>query len=111
MPLNSVTASIYGKRPRPGIVSGIKDVIALQRVAKSVALDKEAKPSDKCASIRAFVELENLKRILRGHGAPKAVPAANDPAIAKKIGRPRNQAESSDAPAPAGDQESADSPE
>ena len=77
-----------------------KDCLELQAVAKRIATDEKTKPAEVSQSIRAWVELMAERRIMRGIGLPKSVPAANDPANQKPKRKPAAAlSESSDGPA------------
>lgn len=56
----------------------LKDAVLLQRELRSSALDKETSPAAKAQLARAWAELEELKREIRGIGKPKPVQAKNE---------------------------------
>ena|SRR5580765_2013812 len=81
---NSETARIAGSAMKPSSQRDYRDAMEIQRVLKTIATAKDTAPSAASQAAKTWCELMNVRRLLRGLGAPKAVPAANDPSAAPK---------------------------
>ena len=62
----------YSKR------DALRQAVALQALLLADAENPETPPTARAAVARAWRDLEDQKRILRGHGAPRQVPAVNE---------------------------------
>jgi len=60
----------------------------LQRDALRTALLEDTTPSAKAQLMRAWSELAQMKRVILGLGAPKPVPAVNEPVKPASQGHP-----------------------
>ena len=99
-PFTSETARIAGSKPKTARWRDYRNALKLQEIMIGVAEDSEAKGSEKASAARVWVELYEARRMMLGLGAPKPVPAANDPATAPRKRKPASAlSESSDGPA------------
>lgn len=76
-PLN---ASAFGvSAQQMAKASPLRQAIKVQHALLADAIDPDTTPAARAQVARAWVELEKEKRVMRGHGVPKPVPAVNDP--------------------------------
>lgn len=100
-PLTIDRASEIGSLPKNRKVKAYYQAIKLQSVVEGMLEKHDLKPTEASSLLRAWVELNGVRRVEAGLGAPKTVPAANDPAIAKPKRKRGIQAEAGESDGPA----------
>lgn len=102
MPFTTETAIAAASKPRQARWRDYRNALAIQDILLKRIQDEETKTSEAAQAARVWVDLFGVRRVMLGLGAPKSVPASNDPAVAKSK-RKAAQAEepaSRDMPAP-----------
>lgn len=64
--------------------SPYSQALELQRIALRDCRDDETTPAQRAQAMRAWCDLEDRKRIIKGKGLPKSVPANNEPRKSKR---------------------------
>lgn len=90
---NSETAALAGAAPRTLKGKALRELLKLQATIMRMSQEKETTPTAVAQLARSWDCLEERKRIMRGHGVPMPVPAANQPGKVKE-----KQPASEDAP-------------
>jgi len=92
----------FSRRHRSRARKAYTQALELQAILMDDARNEQTTAAARAQAARAWVDLEQQKRVILGLGAPKPVAAANDPTLQPAKRKARSQdSPSPDAPTPA----------